>query len=42
MLRCQASGDKIKWQRTDAGLVVTTPAKKISDLAIVFKLTAEK
>ncbi|MGD1043225.1 MAG: alpha-L-fucosidase [Sedimentisphaerales bacterium] len=33
---------KIKWQRTDAGLVVTTPAKKVSDLAIVFKLnTAE-
>ena len=30
---------KIKWQRPDAGLVVTTPAKKPSDLAIVFKLT---
>ena len=29
---------KIKWERTDAGLVVTTPDKKISDLAIVFKL----
>ncbi|MCJ7778707.1 MAG: alpha-L-fucosidase, partial [Sedimentisphaerales bacterium] len=33
---------KIRWERTDAGLVVTTPAKKVSDLAIVFKLiTAE-
>ena len=34
--------EKIKWQRTDAGLVVTTPAKKVSDLAIVFKLATEK
>jgi len=33
---------KIKWERTDAGLVVTTPAKKISDLAIVFKLLIEQ
>jgi alpha-L-fucosidase len=33
--------EKIKWQQTDAGLTVTTPAKKISDLAIVFKLTTE-
>lgn len=34
--------EKIKWERTDAGLVVTTPAKKISDLAIVFKLLIEQ
>ena len=33
---------KIKWQRTDAGLVVTTPDKKPSDLAIVFKLLIEQ
>ena len=33
--------EKIKWERTDAGLVVTTPAKKVSDLAIVFKLLTE-
>ncbi len=32
---------KIKWQMTDAGLVVTTPAQKPSDLAIVFKLTTD-
>jgi alpha-L-fucosidase len=32
---------KIKWEMTDAGLVVTTPDKKPSDLAIVFKLTTE-
>jgi alpha-L-fucosidase len=31
--------DKIKWQRSDAGLIVTTPSQKVSDLAIVFKLT---
>ena len=31
--------DKIKWQRNDAGLIVTTPSQKVSDLAIVFKLT---
>jgi alpha-L-fucosidase len=29
---------KIKWRRTGEGLVVTTPAKKVSDLAVVFKL----
>jgi len=29
---------KIKWERTDTGLVINTPAKKIDDLAIVFKL----
>jgi alpha-L-fucosidase len=34
--------EKIKWERTDAGLVVTTPAKMVSDLAIVFKLATEK
>ena len=34
--------EKIKWERTDAGLVITTPAKKTSDLAIVFKLTTGK
>ncbi len=34
--------EKIKWERTDAGLVVTAPSKKTSDLAIVFKLTVEK
>lgn len=40
---------KIKWQRNDTGLIVTTPAKKVDNLAIVFKLittenaeTAEK
>jgi hypothetical protein len=32
---------KIKWQRTDAELIVIKPAKKISGLAIVFKLTTE-
>jgi alpha-L-fucosidase len=34
--------EKIKWERTDAGLVVTSPSKKTSDLAIVFKLITEK
>jgi len=33
--------EKIKWQRTDAGLIVTTPAKKVNDMAVVFKLTTE-
>jgi alpha-L-fucosidase len=32
---------KIKWQRTDAGLVVTTPSKKVDSIAIVFKLATE-
>jgi len=31
--------EKIKWQRQDTGLIVTTPAKKIDDMAIVFKLS---
>lgn len=30
--------EKIKWDRNDSGLVVTTPGKKIDDLAVVFKL----
>lgn len=33
--------EKIKWQRADSGLVITTPAKKTSDIAIVFKLITE-
>jgi hypothetical protein len=33
--------EKIKWQQNDAGLIVTTPAMKISDLAIVFKMTTD-
>ena len=31
--------EKIKWQRQDTGLIVTTPAKKIDAMAIVFKLS---
>ena len=31
--------EKIKWGRQDSGLIVTTPSKKVDDLAIVFKLT---
>jgi alpha-L-fucosidase len=31
--------EKIKWQRQDTGLIVTTPAKKIDNIAIVFKLS---
>jgi alpha-L-fucosidase len=30
--------EKIKWQRNGSGLIVTTPGKKVDDLAIVFKL----
>ncbi len=30
--------ETIEWERKDVGLVVTTPSKKIDDLAIVFKL----
>ncbi len=30
--------EKIKWERSDAGLIVTTPAKQVDNLAIVFKL----
>lgn len=33
---------KIRWERTDTGLVVTTPAKKVGDSAIVFKLITTK
>ncbi|MCJ7777429.1 MAG: hypothetical protein MUP16_03855, partial [Sedimentisphaerales bacterium] len=33
--------EKIKWERNDAGLIVTTPATKADNLAIVFKLTTE-
>ena len=31
--------EKIKWERIDSGLVVTTPIRKVDDLAIVFKLS---
>jgi len=31
--------EKIKWERQDAGLVVNTPATKVNDMAIVFKLS---
>lgn len=34
--------EKIKWQRQDTGLVVTTPANKIDDIAIVFKLSTSE
>ncbi len=34
--------EKIKWQRQDTGLVATTPAKKIDDMAIVFKLSTSE
>jgi alpha-L-fucosidase len=30
--------EKIKWQRKDSGLVVTTPNRKVDDLAVVFRL----
>lgn len=29
---------KIKWKRTDEGLIVTTPSQKVDNMAIVFKL----
>jgi alpha-L-fucosidase len=32
------SDAKIKWQRNDSGLVITTPSRKVDDLAVVFKL----
>ncbi len=32
------TNQKIKWRRTDGGLVVTTPSKKIDNMAVVFKL----
>jgi alpha-L-fucosidase len=32
---------KIKWRRTDAGFIVTTPSKKADDMAIVFKMTVK-
>jgi len=31
--------ESIKWERQDSGLIVTTPSKKVDDLAIVFKLS---
>ena len=31
--------EKIKWERQESGLIVTTPATKINDLAIVFKIS---
>ncbi len=31
--------EKIKWERKDTGLVVTTPAVKANDMAIVFKIS---
>jgi hypothetical protein len=31
--------EPIKWQRSESGLTVTTPGKKVDDLAIVFKLS---
>ena len=33
------SDEKIKWERQDSGLIVTTPSRKINDLAVVFKLS---
>ena len=33
------TGEKIKWEYNDEGLVVTTPSGKIDDLAVVFKLS---
>jgi alpha-L-fucosidase len=30
--------EKIKWRRSDAGLVVTMPSKMVNNLAVVFKL----
>jgi hypothetical protein len=33
------TNEEIKWEKRDAGLVVTTPGSKVDDLAIVFKLT---
>jgi alpha-L-fucosidase len=35
------SREKIKWQRADSGLVITTPERKTSDIAVVFKLMTE-
>jgi alpha-L-fucosidase len=32
------TGRKIKWERRDSGLIVTTPSRKVDDSAIVFKL----
>lgn len=32
------TNEKIKWERQDSGLIVTTPSRKVDDLAIVFKL----
>ena len=31
------SDEKIKWERNDSGLVITTPSRKVDDLAVVFK-----
>jgi alpha-L-fucosidase len=30
--------EKIKWERQDSGLIITTPSSKVDDLAIVLKL----
>ncbi len=32
------SKERIKWRRTDDGLIVTTPAERVDSMAIVFKL----
>jgi alpha-L-fucosidase len=32
------TNERIKWERRDSGLIVTTPGRKADDLAIVFKL----
>jgi alpha-L-fucosidase len=34
--------EKIKWHRSDVGLVVTTPSQKVDNLAVVFKLATEE
>ena len=33
------SDEKIKWERNDSGLSVTTPSRKVGDLAVVFRLS---
>ena len=31
--------EKIKWERRDVGLIVTTPGEKVDDMAVVFKIS---